>query len=358
MDSDSVDWDPGEKSEKDETALSISLPRPLDLAHTRLSRDSKDGLPDDTEKANEDDETHARRMTARSNTSPEPKRHPHAPPPLSFDPWTKKTSIILCILGLIFFDLILPCLIYYLLDTLTNLDEEDVLGIACASLGAGELVELPLRGWRLVRFRDEYAPLGQQAKWAFDFFFWWYAAATVVGIVPYIMATDLDYAIEWLFLMSPGLIVGFAVATSGLSAVPFRLPIRVSSDVRGVRCKPFVYYIIEDFVAVDAHQKRPYRKELQVRYEASRIFRAMIWEVNMWWTIGGVLFIGGLAGITWAVPFPIAYGVSLGLLFVWIGLWSVVTMWWVKRALRIERKWFMQAAASPEILKDRQSMMV
>jgi hypothetical protein len=357
MASDFVGWDPGKEAEKDEDTSPIAFPKPLDPAHTKLPRnDSRDGLP---ERADDDEKSaHERHKNTPSETSPAPKPNPHTPPPLSFDPWTKRTSIVLCILGLIFFDLILPCLVYYLLDTLTDLDETDVLGIACASLGIGELLELPLRGYRLVRYRNEYAPLGQTAKWAFDFFFWWYAMATVVGIVPYIMATDLDYAIEWLFLMSPGLIVGFAVATTLVSAMPFKLPVRVSSDAKGTRCKPFVYYVIEDFVAVDAHQKRPYREELRARYEASRIFRAMIWEVNMWWTVGGVLFIGGLAAITWAVAFPIAYGVSLGLLFVWIIIWSVVTLWWVKRALRMERAWFLQATSNPEFTVDRQSMMV
>lgn len=178
-----------------------------------------------------------------------------------------------------------------------------------------------------------------------------------MGVVPYIMATDLDYAIEWLFLMSPGLIVGFAVATTAVTAVPFKIPVRLSSDAKGARCRPFVYYVIEDFIAVDAHQKRPFREELRARYAASRIFRAMIWEINMWWTIGGVLFIGGLAGITWAVPFPIAYGVSLGLLFVWIILWSMATIWWVKRALEIERKWFLEAATRPEIVMEQNGIV-
>jgi hypothetical protein len=356
MDSGSIDWDPGEKVDKDQSDLPIALPRPLDQIHAKLEQSSGDGLAGEPEKINDDKETAPERNTVRSTGFAEYK--PHIPPPLSFDPWTKKTSIVISILAILFFDLVLPCLVYYLLATLTILDEEDVLGIACASLGVGELVELPLRGWRLVRQREEYAPLGQRAKWGFDFFFWWYAAATVVGIVPYVMATDLEYAIEWLFLMSPGLIVGFAAATAAVSAVPFRLPMRVSSDAKGERCKPFVYYIIEDFVSVDAHQKRQYREELRVRYGASRIFREMIWQVNMWWIVGCILFIGGLSGITWGVSFPIAYGVSLALLFVWIVVWSLVTLWWVKRALQVERGLFLQSATSAQGAIYRENMMV
>jgi hypothetical protein len=357
MDSDSIAWDPGEKLEMDAKIPPYALPMPLQQARLYPEKVyDDDALPADPEK--EDSSHFSQRPRQKHNTtsslSSTKYAKSHLPPPLSFDPWTKKASIAIAILGLLFFDLILPCLIYYLLETLTDLDEADVLGIACASLGLGELLELPLRGYHLVRNRESYAPLGQTAKWGFDFFFWWYAIATIVGIVPYVMATDLDYAIEWLFLMSPGLIVGFAVLTAGVSAVPFRLPVRVSSDAKGEKCKPFVYYVIEDFVAVDAHQKRAFREELRVRYEASKGFRIMIWEVNMWWVSGGVLFIGVLAGITWGMSFPVAYGVSLGWLFVWMGVWSWVTFWWVKRALRMEREWFLQSAASA----DPKSMMV
>lgn len=362
MDSDSIAWDPGEKLEKDTMIPPAPLPASLQQVHTRPEKMEDYDAPSADPEKEEHSSHFSNHFPKRHNTIPSASSSkytsPHLPPPLSFDPWTKKASIAIAILGILFFDLILPCLIYYLLETLTDLDEADVLGIACASLGLGELLELPLRGYHLVRNRESYAPLGQTAKWGFDFFFWWYALATIVGIVPYVMATDLDYAIGWLFLMSPGLIVGFAVLTAGVSAIPFRLPVRVSSDAKGERCKPFVYYVIEDFIAVDAHQLRGFREELRVRYTSSRGFRGMIWEVNMWWTIGGVLFIGGLAGITWGVSFPVAYGVSLGWFFAWMGIWSWVTLWWVKRSLRMEREWFLQSAASAEGISGQPSMMV
>ncbi len=262
------------------------------------------------------------------------------PPPLSFSPWDKKASILVCTFGVLLFDLVLPCIVYYTLESLTDLDIEIVLGISCASLGMGELMELPLRGYRLVKYRSEYAPLGQTAKWGFDFLFWWYLIATVIGIVPYVMATSLDEPILWLFLMTPALLVGFAIATTAISIFPFTLPFRVSSDPKGERCKPFVYYIIEDFVAVDAGQKRGYREELRARWVASPIFRQVIWDINLWWTIGGVIFIGALSDMTWGLDFDLAYGLSFGLLFVWIGIWALGSWLWVIRGLRKERQWY------------------
>ncbi|TVY69040.1 hypothetical protein LSUE1_G007555, partial [Lachnellula suecica] len=204
------------------------------------------------------------------------------PPPLSFNPWDKKASIILCSLGILFFDLVLPCIIFYVLLSVTSLS------IA-------------------------YAPLGQEAKWGFDFFFWWYLAATVMGIVPYVFATSLDEPILWLFLMTPGFLVGFACLTAAVSVFPFGLPFRVSSDAKGERCKPFAYYVLEDFVAVDAGQMRQFREELKARWEASPVFQRLMWDVNMWWLVGGGNFIGALAAVTWALPFNVAYGLSFGL---------------------------------------------
>lgn len=170
----------------------------------------------------------------------------------------------------------------------------------------------------------------------------------MIGIVPYVISTSLEEPVLWLFLMSPGIIAGFAILTTAVSAIPFRLPFSVSSDAKGERCKPFVYYVIEDFVAVDAGQKRRYREELRARWTASPVFRRLIWDVNMWWTIGGVIFIGVLAGMTWGLPFDVAYGVILGWLFLWIGIWTLGTWFWVERELGRERVWFARKKVAKE----------
>jgi len=265
---------------------------------------------------------------------------PLRPPPLSFSPWSKKTSIVICVLGLLFFDLAMPCILFYTLSALTNLSISVNLGISCTSLGLGEMMELPLRAYRLVKYRSQYAPLGQEAKWGFDFLFWWYFIATFIGIVPYVMSTSLDEPILWMFLMTPGFITAFAVLTTGVSLFAFTLPVRVSSDAKGERCKPFVYYVMEDFVAVDAGQMRGYREELRARWNASPVFRRLLWDINLWWTVGGIVFTAALAGMTWGLTFNVAYGLSLGLLFVWIGLWALGTWWLVGRGLSRERQWY------------------
>ena len=93
-------------------------------------------------------------------------------------------------------------------------------------------------------------------------------------------------------------------------------------------------------MAVDAGQGKKWREELRARWEASPVFRRLIWDVNMWWAVGGVVFIGALAGVTWGLPFNVAYGLSFGLLFIWMGIWALATWIWVRRGLRKEREWF------------------
>ena len=336
-----------EAQRRDGMASSITEQTSVPSPHINTNDDS---LPPSHEKENEQEQTsRPSSSTQNSRSSFDFAKFPSLgpqtrPPPLSFNPWDKKGSIIFCTSGLLFFDLVLPCLVYYTLDAYTNLEIEINLGISCASLGLGELLELPLRGYRLYKYPSIYAPLGQTSKWGFDFLFWWYLIATVIGIVPYVISTSLDNPILWLFLFTPGFLALFASATAAISLFPFRLPFRVSSDAKGEKCKPFTYYVIEDFVAVDADQQRQYRSELLARWTASPVFRRLIWEVNLWWTVGGCVFTGALAGITWGCEFGVAYGLSFGVLFIWIGVWAAVTWGWVRWRLGLERKWFRSRA--------------
>lgn len=118
-------------------------------------------------------------------------------------------------------------------------------------------------------------------------------------------------------------------------------------------CKPFVYYVLQDFIAVDAGQGRAWRAQLRGRWEESPVFRRVLWEVNAGWVLGGLGFCGALAGVVWGVRFDVAYGVSFGLFFGWVGCWGLGTWVWVKRGLGRERVWFARRGGGRNIgLKD------
>ncbi|PMD13135.1 hypothetical protein NA56DRAFT_651951 [Hyaloscypha hepaticicola] len=352
-----------EAQRRDGMASSIAEQPSVPSPHLNTNSNS---LPPSPSHSNEKEREQEQEQTSRPSSSTQNSRtsldftkfpNPDTrsgPPPLSFNPWTKKSSIIICTTGLLFFDLILPCLVYYTLTAYTTLSIEINLGISCASLGLGELLELPLRGYRLYKFPQIYAPLNQTSKWGFDFLFWWYLLATIIGIVPYVISTSLDTPILWLFLFTPGFLALFASATAAISLYPFTLPLRVSSSAKGEKCKPFTYYILEDFISVDASQTRQYRSELLLRWDSSPIFRRLIWEVNFWWAVGGVVFTGALAGITWGCDFGVAYGLSFGVLFVWIGVWAAATWGWVRWRLGVEMEWFRCRAREIAIEGDRE----
>lgn len=268
------------------------------------------------------------------------------PPRITFDPWTRKKGIAISLLILLTFDLILPCFLYYVLTYLTDLDAVDVIGYAALCLGLGELIELPVRGWRLWRRRSEVGPLGSERKIEFDVLFWGYLIGTIVAVVPYIIACDGDEPIYWLFLFTPAFLFAFTAFPLFLTMIPFRLPFRISSDPKGTLVKPAVFYIVEDFVAVDANAGRQFREEWALRYDSSPPFRALLREMNAFWAVGLLVFIGALAGVTWGLPFVVAYAVSFALIFVWMGVWAAATYAWVWRFQEHEKQWFAGRAAA------------
>lgn len=75
----------------------------------------------------------------------------------------------------------------------------------------------------------------------------------------------------------------------------------------------------------------------------------MMWALNLWWTVGGILYIGALAAVTWGTDFDFGYGLVLGLPFLWIGLWIIGTCWYVQRELAKENEWFKRYAGVDDI---------
>jgi hypothetical protein len=57
-----------------------------------------------------------------------------------------------------------------------------------------------------------------------------------------------------------------------ISKVLFKLLFRVSLNEKGMRYKLFIYYITEDFIAIDIGQIRGYREELRKRWVVSLRF--------------------------------------------------------------------------------------
>jgi hypothetical protein len=123
-------------------------------------------------------------------------------------------------------------------------------------------------------------------------------------------------------------------------------PCRISSIPKGAQLRPGIYSIIEDVIAVDGSGGTQFREDLNKRYEASHIFRTMLRRLGIFWAVGAQAT-GTLTTILiFTLSKDAAYSVGWSLPFVWAGIWTLMTIWYVKRELKKERKaWAEEVAA-------------
>jgi hypothetical protein len=127
-------------------------------------------------------------------------------------------------------------------------------------------------------------------------------------------------------------------------------PCRISSIPKGAQLRPGIYSIIEDVVAVDGSGGTDFREALNRRYEASHVFRAMLRRLGEFWAFGAE----AAAILTTILVFTLdskdaAYVIGWSLPFLWAGIWTLVTWWYVRRKLAEEKKaWAEEVTAKAE----------
>jgi uncharacterized protein (DUF58 family) len=70
-----------------------------------------------------------------------------------------------------------------------------------------------------------------------------------------------------------------------------------------------------------------------------------MWYLTAWWALGTAIYFGVTAAITWTVRFGISFGLILGVFFIWLVVWAVLSLWIVKWGLRREEAWWKQHQA-------------
>jgi hypothetical protein len=115
-------------------------------------------------------------------------------------------------------------------------------------------------------------------------------------------------------------------------------PIRISSVPKGSQLRPGIYSIIEDVCAVDGSGGTEFRENLNRRYEASHIFRTMLRRVGFFWAAGAQATATLTTILIFTLSKDAAYSVGWSLPFVWAGIWTLITVFWVRRTLEVEKK--------------------
>ncbi|KAK5137600.1 hypothetical protein LTR08_007895 [Meristemomyces frigidus] len=271
------------------------------------------------------------------------------PPPLNYSLRPRIKSIII-FWGFIIVDCIIaPIALYFGLWYGTSLSPNAVFSIVTAALGGVSILEYIVRFWRLWKKDSTCRVIGGRRKFL-DWFHWNFSFGWVIIMAELIVGTIPTNPPIRLLAM-PVTSMMYVFGTELLIADILRYfevpaPFRISSVPKGSQIRPCIYSIIEDVCAVDGSGGTTFRENLNKRYEASHIFRAMLRRLGVFWAIGAEGMAVVLTILIFTVQHEAAYCVGWAAPFVWAGVWALITVWYVKRMLREEqRQWSLEVAA-------------
>ncbi|KAJ3936195.1 MAG: hypothetical protein NXY57DRAFT_282756 [Lentinula lateritia] len=252
----------------------------------------------------------------------------------------RKTSVALYVAFLIICNVLIPCLLFYLLQNFTNITTKELIGISSAALGISSCFDAPFRLFRLVKHARTYGPT--DVWWHLDFVMWTYTFALLVFAFPLAIAPAI--AFYNFFLMSTMMLVGPVGVVFFFSLLAYhyqwRLPVRCSSEPVGSLMKPAVFYCLEDVGAVDFMHGRIFRQRVHRRWDASPPFRQLMTELTIYWVISGAIYCGLTAAVTWAATLNFAFGWVLGQFFIWAFVSWVGCHFLARRGLKRERAYW------------------
>jgi len=113
-------------------------------------------------------------------------------------------------------------------------------------------------------------------------------------------------------------------------------PVRISSLPAGSPLRPGIYSLIEDIVAVDGCGGTEFRQRLNLRYQASKMFRLMLHRLTLFWAAGALAVAVLSTILIFTLPKDAAYVVGWTVPFLWAGVWAIITTKWVQRSLKEE----------------------
>ncbi|KAK1970077.1 hypothetical protein LZ32DRAFT_627497 [Colletotrichum eremochloae] len=282
------------------------------------------------------------------------------PPPLNYTLRTRKKAIIAFWALIIFDSVVTPIALYFGLwygvgpGTNTPTEERQklspnaVFSIVTAAVGGASIVEYFVRFWRLWRKGSTCRVIGAH-RWYLDWFHWNFSFAWIIVMIELIVGTVPEHPPIRLLSM-PVTTMLFVFGTELLlvdmsRAFHIPAPCRISSIPKGAQLRPGIYSLIEDICAVDGSGGTEFRVALDRRYEASHIFRAMLRRLGIFWAVGAEACAALCTALIFTMSGDVAYTIGWSLPFVWTGLWTLATFWYVSRELKREAAAWAEEAA-------------
>jgi hypothetical protein len=142
-------------------------------------------------------------------------------------------------------------------------------------------------------------------------------------------------------VMALGLIiVGLIMVVSGVAYhLEWKLKFfRLSSHVKGSRCPPLTFCILEDITGGDGGGGKKYREAAMARYNVSPRFRRLLVELLWAWSLSAIALGVVLIAVIFSIRADVAYGIGWGVPAAYgaIGAWATIA--YCKRSVRIEKE--------------------
>ncbi|KAF2266322.1 hypothetical protein CC78DRAFT_154358 [Lojkania enalia] len=326
----------------------------LQVPVLQVEGQTTNGSNDDEERLGRPTSTNATSQNVSRAASPRPPSalYPHTqvtyedpdfarPPPLNYSLRARKKAIVIFWTLIVVDSIFVPIALYFGLWYGTDLSPNAVFSISTATLGTVSIVEYFVRFRRLWRKDSSCRVIGAQ-RWYLDWFHWNLSVGWFFVMIELIAGTCPENPPIRLLAIPPSTMV-FAIGCQLLLLDILRLrgvraPCRISSLPVGAPLRPGIYAYIEDVVAVDGSGGTEFRQRLNLRYQASKVFREMLHRLTLFWALGCM----GITIVTVAIVFTIqrdaAYVVGWTVPFIWAGVWTAITIPWVQRSLQYEEE--------------------
>ncbi|KAL7268212.1 hypothetical protein RUND412_009175 [Rhizina undulata] len=261
-------------------------------------------------------------------------------PQLPYSLRTRKLSIAIVWSIILIDQLFLPLILFFVLKYVKHMEDGSILGISFSIYGFVSVFQWNFRLFQLLRPSPKYRPLGA-GRWAVDSYQIQFTFSA--SIITVLVAVAVRVPLLRVLALAPTMVLLMTGPPFLLSCLGYRrgakTHFRMSSLPKGSLTHPAVFQLVEDIVAVDGGGGRDFREAWHKRYNASFVFREMLYRVTMFWGAGATVMGGAMLGVAFGVPSKyLAFGLAWGLPFVWAGVWAVITIKWVQKMLREEEE--------------------
>lgn len=201
------------------------------------------------------------------------------------------------------------------------------------------LSEAPAEGNSISRLPNT---VSAPSRWYCDASHWLFSVTLAITLLELVIATvPKNPYIKLLAMVNPSMLLSVFVVTFLLDIAYFmhmRAPFRISSVAKGEFIRPGLYTLLEDVIAVDFGQGYVFRTDFNERWEASPIFRRLLFRLSILWSLPGLLVPGICIVTIFTTDIEIGFAVGWGLPYLWIVLWIALTMIVVGRGLNEEKQ--------------------